>query len=242
MKRILTFGRELSTINTLITDSGLSLVDTDPEVIVTHGGDGTLLEAERLYPGIPKLPIRHSSVCKNCVDHVASHLISLLAQDKLSSSQLAKLEADIDGKQLHALNEFSLYHKVPNQAIRFILQINDEQPVTHIIGDGVIVATPFGSHAYYRSITNSTFRMGIGIAYNNTTEPIDHTVVRETDTVTIELTRGTAYVLCDNDPELLTIEAGARFTIRHAAQPAIMLGLDHVRCPDCGEIESHIAA
>lgn len=241
MKRILTFGRELQTIDQLVTQAGLALVDVDPEAIVTHGGDGTLLEAERLYPGIPKLPIRHSLVCKNCIDHAVSHLISLLAQGKLSGSRLAKLETTISHKKLLALNEFSLYHKIPNQAIRFTLQVNDELPITQVIGDGVIVATPFGSHAYYRSITNSTFRMGIGIAYNNTTEPIDHTVVRESDTVTIELTRGSAYVLCDNDPSLVTIEAGTRFTIRHAAQSATMLGLDHVHCPDCGEIEAHLA-
>lgn len=42
-----------------------------------------------------------------------------------------------------------------------------------LIGDGVLVATPFGSTGYYRSITGGTFSSGLGVAFNNVHTPMD---------------------------------------------------------------------
>lgn len=238
--KVLAVGRDLALIESLIKQEGMEIVTEHPDVIVTHGGDGYLLDAERIYPGVPKLAIRHNSICKNCVDHETSHLIKMLAKDQLEASSVTKLETTINGKRYVVLNEFSLHHIKPHQAIRFSVRINNEKREEQAIGDGVIIATPFGSHAYYRSITNSTFRLGIGIAYNNTTEPVDHMVIRDTDVVTIRIARGPAYLLADNDPNYITVEAEQIITIRRSEQEAVLLGLEHIHCPDCGEIESSI--
>lgn len=238
---VLTIGRDLPVINQLLTQEGLTIVEKDPEVVVTHGGDGYLLKAERLYPGVPKLPIRHNSICKSCVDHDTTHAIKALARGTISESRVYKLETTFQDKTYYALNEFSLHHVKPHQAIRFTVQVNDEEYQEQAIGDGVIVATPFGSHAYYRSITNSVFRLGIGIAFNNTTEPIDHMVVRESDSIKVTVTRGPAYFLADNDPDLPIVEEGQQLVIRQSDQFATLLGLDHFRCPDCGELGSTVA-
>src|SRR3989344_1002650 len=37
-----------------------------PDFVVCYGGDGTILYAERLYPGIPKIAFRNNSICKQC--------------------------------------------------------------------------------------------------------------------------------------------------------------------------------
>ena len=42
-----------------------------------------------------------------------------------------------------------------------------------VIGDGLLVATPFGSSGYYRSITGGLFESGIGVAFNNVHKPAD---------------------------------------------------------------------
>lgn len=233
MKRVLTIGKELPIINALVQQSGLTLVDDQPEVIITHGGDGYLLEAERRYPGIPKLPIRYNSICKTCVDHDTTHAIKALAAGTISHNLVRKLETTSQGNQQLALNEISLHHQQPIQAIRFRVQINDEPHIEEVIGDGLIVATPFGSQAYYRSITKSTFRLGIGLAYNNTTEAIDHMVVRDTDQIKVTISRGPAYLLADNDPHFQSLEAGQSIIIKQSADIATILGLDHFRCPDC---------
>lgn len=241
MKKVLTLGRDLQIIHKLLEQENLNVVEKNPDVIITHGGDGYLLNAERLYPAVPKLPIRHKSICKTCIDHDTTHAIRALARGTISKSTVHKLETTIDHKTYHALNEFSLHHVKPNQAIRFSVQINDEEPTDEVIGDGVIVATPFGSHAYYRSITNSTFRLGIGIAFNNTTEPIDHLVVRDTDRITLTVLRGPAYFLTDNDASVPPMETGSTFVIKQSKATATFLGLDRFRCPDCGALESTVA-
>lgn len=233
IRQVLTIGKELSIINALVRQSGLALVDKNPEVIITHGGDGYLLEAERRYSGIPKLPIRYNSICKICVDHDTTHAVKALATGTISYSRVKKLETVVRGEKLLALNEISLHHQQPAQAIRFSVQINDEPHIEMAIGDGIIVSTPFGSHAYYRSITKSTFRIGIGLAYNNTTEAIDHMVVRDTDQIKITMSRGPAYLLNDNDPQLRHLETGETIVIHQSAEAATILGLDRFRCPDC---------
>ncbi len=234
MKKVLILGRETTLIKKLAQQEGLELVEKDPEVIITYGGDGLLLGAEHQFPGIPKLPLRHNSICKTCVDHDMTHAIKALARQTISESKIKKLEAHVGEQHYLALNEFSLHHVQPNQAIRFSVQVNDEEYINRAIGDGVIVATPFGSHAYYRSITNGTFRLGIGIAYNNTTEPIDHAVINEDDVVHISVDRGPAYFLADNQADLPILQDGIEITIRQSNKVATLLGLTHFRCPDCG--------
>lgn len=238
VKKVLTIGKDLRIINALLEQEGLRIVSEKPDVIVTHGGDGYLLDAERDYSGIPKLPIRYQSICKTCIDHDTTHAIKALARGTISTTDVYKLETKLGDEAWYALNEFSLHHVKPNQAIRFSVRIDGEPHTEQAIGDGVIIATPFGSHAYYRSITNSTFRLGLGIAFNNTTEPIDHTVVRATDPIHITVLRGPAYFLADNNPHMPILEAGQSLTIRQSKKKAILLGVDRFRCPDCETIGS----
>jgi len=40
-----------------------------------------------------------------------------------------------------------------------------------VIGDGLLVATPFGSSGYYRSISGGVFETGLGVAFNNVHKP-----------------------------------------------------------------------
>ena len=47
---------------------GFALDRKKPEFVVSLGGDGTLLHAERLYPGVPKLLSRDSALCQKCGD------------------------------------------------------------------------------------------------------------------------------------------------------------------------------
>ena len=44
----------------------IQIVKSKPEFVLCYGGDGTLLFAERHYPTVPKVMIRHSRVCHHC--------------------------------------------------------------------------------------------------------------------------------------------------------------------------------
>jgi hypothetical protein len=56
-------------VKTKVEDHGFLYQPTSPDFIITVGGDGTLLQAERCYPSIPKLPVRDSLRCYRCDRH-----------------------------------------------------------------------------------------------------------------------------------------------------------------------------
>jgi len=90
-----------------------------------------------------------------------------------------------------------------------------------IIGDGIVVATPsFGSTGYYKSITDSFFEVGIGLAYNNSTEQSDHVVLDENRIISIEITRGPAIIYADNQETSISLNKGDVATIKKSSQTA----------------------
>jgi len=88
------------------------------------------------------------------------------------------------------------------------------------IGDGIVVATPFGSTAYYRSITDSFFEVGIGLAFNNSIEQSDHMVLRESTNISMKIIRGPALVYADNQETALEVGTHGTIEIRTSADTA----------------------
>ena len=65
--KIKLLGKNLADIMPVLTGFGLQLCDSEePELIITYGGDGALLGAEREFPGIPKLPLRDAATAPTC--------------------------------------------------------------------------------------------------------------------------------------------------------------------------------
>jgi NAD+ kinase len=102
-----------------------------------------------------------------------------------------------------------------------------------ITGDGIIVATPFGSTGYYRSVTRSTVSEGIGVAFNNCTEPFAPLCLASDVAIEVEVLRGPAVLARDNDPRLLPMRDGHVFEVGRAPESAVVLGLDALRCQRC---------
>ncbi|ELY35524.1 hypothetical protein C496_23146 [Natronorubrum tibetense GA33] len=89
--------------------------------------------------------------------------------------QLHRDGAEIQG-DFSAPNEISLHHYSPILAATFAVRIDDQGTAyefERLVGDGVLVATPFGSTGYYRSIIGGTFSSGLSVAFNNVHTPID---------------------------------------------------------------------
>ena len=59
-------GKNLDDIRPLLKKFDLEECDSDFELVITHGGDGALLGAERDYPGIPKFPLRDAATASPC--------------------------------------------------------------------------------------------------------------------------------------------------------------------------------
>lgn len=226
-------GRNLDDLRELLQGYPVEFVDKDPEVVFSHGGDGALLGAEREFPGVPKYPLRDWRNNPPCPLHDESKVIDMIFSGGLRCFEVTKLETIAQDRKLLALNDISIHRVNLSSAVRYRLHLDGALHANHIVGDGLIVATPFGSTGYYRSITHSLFRIGIGIAFNNTTEPIDHLVVEEDCLISLEILRGPAVLVADNDPEQIDLQSGDQVEIRRAEHNAVVYGLDVLRCREC---------
>jgi len=221
-----------------LDDRGFDVTDEyDPDaIVVTLGGDGTILYAARTHPDPTILPVRAGdSVGERThleTDQVLDAL-DRLERDGIDRSAVVehrKLAAYRDGDQLRggfdALNEISLHHSSPVLAAVFSLRIRDRgecHEFERVIGDGVVVSTAFGSTGYYRAITGGRFFEGVGVALNNVHTPVDapsYAVLSADGVVGIELLESehasSAILTRDNDDETYELTVGESIQIRQS--------------------------
>ncbi|MBI2600639.1 hypothetical protein HYW42_01685 [Candidatus Daviesbacteria bacterium] len=229
------FGKRSDELTPLLEPLGFNLTDSNPEVIITYGGDGTLLSAESRYPQIPKLAIRDNSICVKCTPHKDVELFRKLKDGHLKLTEFAKLEASFEQTTLTAVNDFVIRNQLPIHAIRFLISKNGEQVTDKlIIGDGAVVATEFGASGYYKSITHQTFSNGFyGVALNNTTEKLKPILFKQKDLVKIKLLRGPATLSFDNNPDIYTLENNTEVSFKSSDKIMRLFQSDTLRCPNC---------
>ena len=234
--RLLLAGRDLDEIKEILKGlKDVELVDSSPDLVITHGGDGALLGAERAWPGVPKLPVRDADKAPLCPKHQSFiDLFESYRNGTLKRTELIKLQASTsDGKQLSGINDIFIHNVDRVGALRYRVLI-DNKPYGHeIIGDGVGVATVHGSTAYYRSITHSIFKIGIGLAFNNSTEVTSHLVLPEETVIKITISRGPAIIVADNGPEMIELKEDETVEIKKISDKALIYGLDRFMCETC---------
>ena len=217
LERVLVVSRQdTSKIISLLVAEGFKVVERDPDFIVCYGGDGTVLFSERNFPEVPKLIIKTSRVCRKC-DYTLDDLKDLLSNIREGNYCLhkkMKLETETKGKKLVGLNEIQVHPKLPIYAVRFSLSV-DGKEYKDLIGDGVIVATSFGSTGYYKATGGKRFEKGIGISFNNLhNRNMKSLVVPEDSIVKLTISRGPAWLLADNNKNFVELRAEDTVTIR----------------------------
>jgi NAD+ kinase len=200
---------------------GFETNDEHPDVVITFGGDGTLLTSEKKHPGIPKVAIKKSGICARCFECRLRDIGSIL--DGLKSGRFEiirynKVEAKLKGRKLTALNEVQVHNKDPRRALRFSLEA-DGKRIDNIIGDGIVAATAFGSTAYYRVIGYKPFDKGVRIGFNNTVPKPDALILGHGRTARVEILREDGYVTADNS-ELVEAGPGDVVLIRESRNRA----------------------
>lgn len=216
--KVVVYGKNKAAGEQLVTEAGFEVVDNKPQYVVSYGGDGTLIAAEALYPGIPKIILRDSPICKKCSALSNTEVLRRVRENRFSTEILNKLQVAVDHRKLVGMNDIIIHNNDPRHAIRYTLAVNDRPVGNTIIGDGIVVATPFGSTAYYRSITDSFFEVGIGLAFNNSTEQSDHMVLGDGSIIKIKISRGPAVVYADNHKEDILLEAGMEAIIQKSVE------------------------
>lgn len=211
--KIIIFGDNYENIVKLLNKNNMEMVSRNPDFIISFGGDGTLMQAEEKYPEVPKIILRNSRICKLCSTLENSEVLKKIKNKEYRIENVPKLFARHKNKKLVAINDITVHNGDPRRAIRYRFSINDKWSEHEIIGDGIVMATPLGSTGYYRSITDSFFETGIGLAFNNSTEQSDHMVLKNDSKIEIEITRGPAIVFADNQKTKITLNVGDKVTL-----------------------------
>jgi NAD+ kinase len=131
----------------------------DAALLVTIGGDGTLLRAARLAVnrGVPIIGLNTGRLgfLTECDegDPEIEELPDLVERGLIIEERIA-LRAEYNGRRFFALNDVVVRKGGVSRIVPFGLCLNDEQ-AAHIPADGICVATPTGSTAYFLSAGGS---------------------------------------------------------------------------------------
>ncbi len=240
-QRVLLFGAHAHELAPEVRSyPNLEIVDDHPDVVISYGGDGTLLAAELNWPGIPKVPILNSDRGHQCLAHPAGDVIAHLALNTLVRQHYTKLECAIkrvDAEEpdcyVAALNEINVHMQRINSAVRFKLWLNGEPQANgqDVLGDGFLICTPFGSSAYFNKITRCVFWEGIGVAFNAANQYTSHFVIPESTEVRVLITRGPALLAFDSSPHFFDLGEGDELIVQKHARGATLLTYGPVQQP-----------
>ncbi|MBT3405657.1 hypothetical protein HN419_00660 [Candidatus Woesearchaeota archaeon] len=226
IKKVAIIGQHSKKIESTVKDFGFSLVRRNPEAVICYGGDGTLLLGEHKYPRVPKIAIKRSQICNTCAPgSTICNVLKALSTGKYGFKDLIKIEGKIVGKRkAHCigLNEVQLHNIMPG-ALRFSVYVDGKLVEKDAIGDGLIVATPFGSTAYFHSITRKKFSKGVGIAFNNTTKLIKPLILNERQKIKVKVTRVPGFMTSDNNAKKHRIKDGDVVEIKVSKDKARIL-------------------
>jgi NAD+ kinase len=213
---------EKENVKKILVKYGFQVVTKNPDFVICYGGDGTILYGERLYPAVPKLAVKTTEICRRC-DYGSRYLSSILEEVKKENYMIVeemKLDAYYKNKKMTSLNEVQIHTALPIRAVRFSIFV-DGKKFENLIGDGVIIATPFGSTGYYLATGGRPFKEGIGISFNNLhTKKIPSFTVPEDSKIKIKMIRDSALLLSDNNPKYFRLKEGDEVVVQESEEKA----------------------
>ena len=234
MKLYLT-GPRAGGLRSRLKKAGFILSDSveTADLIFVCGGDGAMLTAAADYPDRLIFAMRDEETAPLCPRHSVEMQLSMLLAGEAKRTDLPRLAGEANGKTLYGINDIFIHNKINVAAMRYDVMIDSELYGREIVGDGVGVSTVHGSTAYYRSITHSVFRTGIGLAFSNSTELVNHLVLPECSRVRIRILRGPCEMVADNSRKSIPLAEGDEALIHLSGETTPILGLDIFMCPEC---------
>jgi NAD+ kinase len=196
-----------------------------PDLVVSLGGDGTVLQALGAYPHVPLLPVNFGTtgfLTSGDRGELESLIARLLKGDYFIEERIILL-AEIDGEQREVINEVVVKGSSKMVSVDVFV---DDALIHTIRGDGAIVGTPTGSTSYLMSTGSAIVAPRVQcIILNGINE---HRFASRTlilpDTSVVRLrvdesTRETDVFVSHDGSEKIPIQIGDHVTIRRAAQP-----------------------
>lgn len=222
MKRINIFGKNIEKkeeFKQKLLEKGFEYSEENPDLVICYGGDGIFLIAERVFPEIPKILIRGSKISNCGIDCSIEEIIDKYEKKEYEIQKLKKLKAiyrgEFETRNLIGVNDIVIRNSLPTEAIRFRIKIDKKEFEKEFVGDGIVISTPYGSSkgAYFYSITQESFREGIGIAFNNITEKQERKIINAEGKIEIEILRGPGVLVADNNRDFINLEKGDKIIV-----------------------------
>jgi NAD+ kinase len=114
---------------------------TNYDILLIIGGDGTVFRAAKEYPNAALLPFKRSV-------YPISFILEKIKKGKYVIEKLVRLEVKFKSFKAWGINDIVVYRD-DEDANRFRIYSSEKDLYgDEIVGDGVIVATPYGSTAY----------------------------------------------------------------------------------------------
>ena len=154
---------------------GKKLADFDCDLVLSFGGDGTLLQVFRdLKKKIPVMGINCGSM-GFLQAYKASEIesaVDAVLDGKYSIEKRTRISVSVDGRKVgFALNEVLIVPNVTGRLVRYKVSIgNDSREES---GDGLIVATPTGSTAHALSAGGPIVRGNAAVFVVVSVNPVD---------------------------------------------------------------------
>lgn len=173
---------------------GISFSKMDADLIVTVGGDGTVLKTCMSIPK-PETPILAVNMGRRGylteVDpENAMHAIESFIKGTCKREERAKLTAMIKGETaIDGLNEMVITSMTPSKMLHFMVSI-DKSQLLEFRGDGLIVSTPTGSTAYSLSAGGPILDNSVDafvVTFICPLEPLTPLVVSMDNSIKVEL-------------------------------------------------------
>jgi len=214
-------------------------------VYIAVGGDGTLLQAVRDNPKKVIIPVRNYG---NCSSHQLEDIVNdLVNSPKKPKSLPSSLKIDVMPRLRYmyrknglpvdsapALAEIAFKSIDITSAVRFDVYVNGHLYLENVIADGLVAATPLGSHGYFKSIARTMFYEGIGIAFIAPTYGICNLVLKSADSVIVRFRRDIEVNLSsDKTVETVKFKEGDCLNIGDACDNVSIAGYSTFMCPDC---------
>ncbi len=195
----------------LIGEPGTPDFYKDVDLVLSLGGDGTMLETVHRMGGDFSIPIAGINIgtlgfLTTCTDEDFPLYAKHLVNNELRSVELSTLEVEMEeegrGKHTYwALNEMVLMRGNTGRLVSIEAEVNGDF-LTHYRADGLIISTPTGSTAYSLAAGGPLIAPGSGVFVINPICP--HTlsnralVVPNTSEITLKV--------CDTEPIMFTAD------------------------------------
>jgi NAD+ kinase len=213
------------------------------QLVVTVGGDGTLLAASHNVCGPPILGVNSApkySVGYFCAANPknVSGQIRHALQGNLPSVRLARMQVEINGRLIsrRVLNETLYSHAVPAATSRYIIHTVRGQEEQH--SSGFWIGPAAGSTGAQRSAGGRVLPFGskqlqlvVREPYTPPGQPLklSRFFVRAGEAVQVQSKMDDAALFLDGPYKRIDVYLGDTVEFRASAEPLTVLGLDHAR-------------